>query len=103
MAVKKKVKISGEQKAQDAVNADFMTTSEVKPADQYQIPPEVQGAADSAQMSALNFKDEIEMQAYLKMNDAEKAAFVAKKEKMRRMVNPGATQLEMRKAMAEGL
>lgn len=107
MAMKKKVKMSKGKSFEEIKmigDADYMTSDEMKPADGYQAPADLQKSAQDLQMSGLSFSSEVEMQDFLKMGPEERASFAAMKEKKRRKVRPGSTEIERQKMMmSQGL
>lgn len=104
MAVKKKIKIKRMPSAvrEEVLDQDYMMSGE-KSSDGYTVPSDITKAAENLKMSNLNFKDELEMQAFMKMTPEEQKAFAMEREKRRRKIKPGSSELQRREMMSQGL
>lgn len=96
---KKKVKISSYDKAAAAVENDFVEDTAATQKDEYSLPAGMEETMASLKNSGLNFKSEVEMQEFLKMSPEDKKIFIEGKEKKRRTIKAGTSELDRKEAM----
>lgn len=103
--MKKKVKIKRTPSAvkEDVLNQDYMMANDTSIKDGYTVPEDIAKEAENLQMSNMNFKNELEMQAFMKMTPEEKKVFVMEREKRRRKIKTGTPELQRQQMMSQGL